>query len=514
MELNVSSLTRFVAAIGATALIEQPSSAQLALTPYSTNLGFHLSTWGTGFATLNNIGPLGIIPLSNGKVLVAQYTGQLRLFPYDTPLVPGGSMPTQPASSATVLASLGNANAVGLAVIIGSPDRFYLTQQSLGRVVEIDPLTGAVTTLPGSPSIPTATGIIAFPPAASFSGAPAHLGHLFVSSPSPARITELDPATGTTSLVVPTYLDGITFTPSGQYLMGANGSGFHVVDLLPTPHVAYSVAISGGDGIALGRGVALSGKAYVNANDGKVWEVVYDTNPASGSELEPPSTPIVNLIASGGTRGDFIAVDSRVLCGGVTMRYPSLLITQSTTIVRLDLLDSGWYGPPDSVEIVVLADQSFCAGDGTLPTTCPCSNVGLAGHGCDNSAGTGGALLDITGSTVPDTIVLASTGELPSSTSFFVQGSAASANGVVYGAGVLCIGGSLKRIAVKNAVNGQALYPDLFEPSITARSAELGDPIQHGTSRYYQVCYSELVTGFCGSAAIRFNSSNAMRVDW
>jgi hypothetical protein len=412
--------------------------------------------------------------------------------------------------------NLGNYNAVGLGVLIGSPNKYYVTQQGIGKVVEIDPLTGAITPLPGNPNIPNATGIAVYPPAATFSGAAAHAGHLFVSQYSPAQVIELDPATGAISPVVSTYLDGITITPSGRYLMGANGSsGFHVVDLLPSPaQVAYNVAIDAGDGIALGRGIALAGKAYINTNNGKVWEVVYDTNPGSGLELEPPSSPIVNLIASGGSRGDFIAIDSRVLCGGALKRYPSLLITQTSSIVRIDPPDSGWFGPPDSVEIEVQVDQSYCAGDGTLPTACPCSNAGQAGHGCDNSASTGGALLSLTGSTVPDTMVLACAGELPFAASFFLQGSNAVANGIVFGAGVLCTGGSLKRIAVKGAVNGQALYPDLAEPSITQRSAALGDPIQPGTSRYYQVAYHEELTGFCGTATIRFNASNAIRIDW
>ena len=60
------------------------------------------------------------------------------------------------------------------------------------------------------------------------------------------------------------------------------------------------------------------------------------------------------------------------------------------------------------------AFQSFCFGDGTLATACPCGNVGLAGRGCQNSASTGGALLSASGWVLPDSAVLTSSGELAS----------------------------------------------------------------------------------------------------
>src|ERR1041385_7009467 len=41
--------------------------------------------------------------------------------------------------------------------------------------------------------------------------------------------------------------------------------------------------------------------------------------------------------------------------------------------------------------------SSFCPGDGTQVTPCPCANNGVAAHGCDNSAATGGAILSASG---------------------------------------------------------------------------------------------------------------------
>src|SRR4029079_532669 len=68
----------------------------------------------------------------------------------------------------------------------------------------------------------------------------------------------------------------------------------------------------------------------------------------------------------------------------------------------------------------------FCAGDGTV-APCPCGNSGAAGHGCENSSTTRGALLTATGaaSLVADTVSLTSSGEKPTATSVLLQGTLA-----------------------------------------------------------------------------------------
>jgi hypothetical protein len=153
----------------------------------------------------------------------------------------------------------------------------------------------------------------------------------------------------------------------------------------------------------------------------------------------------------------------------------------------------------------------FCSGDGTLPTPCPCGNIGNPGAGCNNSAGTGGAVLSSTGSVSPDTVVLTSAGELPTSTSVFLQGSALIPNGVVFGDGVRCLGGALRRLYVKNAVAGVVSAPVGAEPSITTRSAALGDILLPGTTRYYQVQYRD-PAAFCTAA--NFNASSGVVITW
>ena len=145
---------------------------------------------------------------------------------------------------------------------------------------------------------------------------------------------------------------------------------------------------------------------------------------------------------------------------------------------------------------------------------CPCSNAGGPARGCENSAGTGGAQLIATGTTSPDTVVLHSSGELPSSLSIFLQGNASLAP-IPYGDGLRCAGGTLKRLYTKTAVGGAVSAPGPGDPSITARSAALGVPIPAGGRRYYQVSYRDGNAGFCPPPqGNSFNASNAVRILW
>jgi plastocyanin len=158
----------------------------------------------------------------------------------------------------------------------------------------------------------------------------------------------------------------------------------------------------------------------------------------------------------------------------------------------------------------------FCFGDGTLSTPCPCSNVGAAGRGCANSqAGSTGAVLASSGSTNPDSIVLSASGERPSALSIFFQCDGQIAGGVVYGDGVRCANGHLKRLYARNAINGAVSAPGPGDPSITARSQALGDPISPGMTRYYQAYYRDPDPTFCPApAGGTFNTTNGEIIIW
>ena len=160
------------------------------------------------------------------------------------------------------------------------------------------------------------------------------------------------------------------------------------------------------------------------------------------------------------------------------------------------------------------APETFCFGDGSL-TACPCANSGLPGHGCRNSATVRGAELTPSGTSVPDTLVLSVGFEPPTALSIFLQGDALIPAGVFFGDGLRCTGGNLKRLYAKNASGGSVAAPTGSEPSISQRSAALGDVIPPGATRFYQVYYRDPDASFCPApAGNTWNVSNGARVRW
>ena len=159
--------------------------------------------------------------------------------------------------------------------------------------------------------------------------------------------------------------------------------------------------------------------------------------------------------------------------------------------------------------------ESYCAGDGSLGP-CPCGNTGAPGRGCDNSASTGGAKLAASGTVNPDSVVLTSSGELPSALSIFLQGNVDLApSAVPFGDGLRCVGGSLKRLYVKNASGGAVSAPGVGDQPITLQSLALGDPISPGSTRFYQTYYRDPNLGFCPTpTGNTWNVSSALRITW
>jgi hypothetical protein len=156
----------------------------------------------------------------------------------------------------------------------------------------------------------------------------------------------------------------------------------------------------------------------------------------------------------------------------------------------------------------------FCYGDGTGTTACPCANNGAAGRGCANSTNASGALLTASGTSVPDTLVLTSSGELATAFSILLQGNSDLANPVVFGDGLRCVGGNLKRLFNGNAAGGTVAYPPAGF-TISGQSAALGDPIAPGSARSYQVYYRDPNLNFCANPpGNSWNVGNAQRVIW
>ena len=166
---------------------------------------------------------------------------------------------------------------------------------------------------------------------------------------------------------------------------------------------------------------------------------------------------------------------------------------------------------------------AFCApGVGGI-VTCPCGNPQVpAGStkGCDNFVfgGTGGAVLAGTGtpSISADSVFLHSTWEAPATTlSVLFQGTSNGAN-TRSGAGVRCVGGTLKRLYKGNSVGGSIQFPNNVM-SIHDRSAAAGFPIVPPVTLYYYCAYRNSAANGqpgCPGLNFGFNATNAGSVSW
>jgi len=160
---------------------------------------------------------------------------------------------------------------------------------------------------------------------------------------------------------------------------------------------------------------------------------------------------------------------------------------------------------------------SYCdpGAAGVIP--CPCFNSPNGPRrGCDNSDGTGGAWITASGqaSLSTDSLTIMTGAEKSIATSIVLQGDSAIPSGIVFGQGVRCVGGLLKRLYVKVASGGSITAPQTGDDPVSARSAALGDPIQAGEIRNYAVYYRDpLVLGGCAPSST-FNSTQSWRIEW
>jgi hypothetical protein len=257
-----------------------------------TAAGFGLTTFATGFPEHSNEGPLGVAFPTTGGVLVDDASGNLRLFPTDTDGQNAGSF--APIN--------GISYAFGLGLLNGT---IYMSQGS--NVVKLIN-NGASTQIVVS-GIPGASAVLADP----------FNNMLYVDrSGNGAPIYVVDPVAQTVNVFENVQADGLALSADGKTLYAAIDGGGLIgnvlgFDITTKALVFDSGKIGGGpDGIALGKG-PVAGNLFVNTNGGTVVEV----NLATAAKT---------VIASGGSRGDFVTVDPN---------NGTLLLTQSDRIMRL-----------------------------------------------------------------------------------------------------------------------------------------------------------------------------------
>ncbi|MFN0242152.1 MAG: hypothetical protein ACKVWV_04600 [Planctomycetota bacterium] len=164
---------------------------------------------------------------------------------------------------------------------------------------------------------------------------------------------------------------------------------------------------------------------------------------------------------------------------------------------------------------------TFCFGDGSLPTACPCAPPdfvpapsGGPRSGCANSFSSAGARLVAWGTVTPDKLFLeASIGGGYSGFGVMIKGDGQSAAGIASADGVRCVDGNLIRFGGHNSGQGGTplgtwIYPNSAQTtSVTASTGQLP-----GQTSYYQLLYRNPAAGFCSPDTT--NWSNVVQVSW
>jgi Tol biopolymer transport system component len=263
--------------------------------------------------------------------------------------------------------------------------------------------------------------------------------------------------------------------------------------------------------------------AFVSADGGHVAYASHATNLVPGDtnlsqdvfehDLGTGATRRLS-VATGGAQGNG-AADLPAACASghfVVFASTSSNLVAGDTNGAADIFLSDRYGT---------GLMAFCIpGEPGVPA-CPCGNPPAGGGlGCDNFgagiAPSGKLSASGVASLGSDSIVLLATGENNTSLTVFWQGKdPLPASGVVHGAGVRCVSSTLRRLYTGSASGGAVQRPGGGDPSVSARSAAVGDPIAAGESRHYFTIYRDpSAAGPCGVSNATVNLTNAGTIAW
>ena len=278
------------------------ANATLALTPDGINDGFVLST----FATTNPgntgccSGPFGLGVNSAGNVLVNTGAGTLYVFPDVDGQTPGTALFTQ-SSNNYVGAFTSSGGTVYGAVYGGNYESFNLD----GTVANAN----VFPQLAGDGYLGMWTNPVN--------------GHIL--SNSALGLIDIDPATGDFFVITSSTGDGVSVSPDGKTAYSEQGS-INGYTIAPGGAQVFNSGsqFPSPDGTGVISGGTFNGDIIVNDNTGSIY-------------LLNPTTNISDLIATGGTRGDYTQVDAT---------NGSLLLDYSDIVARLTCPDCSFVPPP------------------------------------------------------------------------------------------------------------------------------------------------------------------------
>lgn len=319
--LALSSMFVLATSVHAEEPRQCPDLGQMQLTQQALHEGFTCSTFAENFVVANHIGPLDVAFISKTpetlSVLATEHsTGRVLVFPTDRD---GQDAKSTPGVVAGPMYGGGNAAGVVKLTPLAPPpgpvptERFYMTQQTDGTVVEINPTDGTILRTVAE-NIDNATGIVGL---AGTLEAPFG-DRLYVSQAggTPNVIYDVDAATGATSVLLDQAADGLDISPSTNVLYLAGFYGVKAYDIgtqqlvFDSGPVEGTTSLDAPDGVVLGRTGTLRNNVFVNTTGGRLVRINCTTKEQT-------------VIGTGGSRGDFV----RAAPNGC-----SLFLTQSDRI--------------------------------------------------------------------------------------------------------------------------------------------------------------------------------------
>lgn len=292
----MNGLRRSIAAAGfaAVAAVASPPAGALAITAAGTADGFVLSLFVDQVPNSGCCGPLGIATNNLGQVVMQVFNNGNYVYNDVDNQHFNQSLSSAGFTSSTYGIAITNLNGV---LYAGNRDQS-------GQLFSLNANGSSAGVVPG-----TGTGIAGHGIATNQA-----TGHIVSASDS--GIYDTNVTTGASSLIVASggaNIDGVAVSANGSVIYGARNG--HIVGWNYSGTVVYDSGVLGAlDGVGVIQGsTPFAGDLVANDNNGLLWL------------LDPVNLTSV-IIANGGTRGDYVGVDST---------DGSLFVTQTNSVYRL-----------------------------------------------------------------------------------------------------------------------------------------------------------------------------------